>query len=201
MTLIYVKDEKMTIKSLIGMVTKAPKLVVFKLEDVELDGTANDIIDLSKALRGHSCLEEFRMTSVTLTDSKLTLDQVVSMMLVSVPNLTFIKLEKTPFTASALATVAYCNGIKTLLVPNSGLTDKDAIKLAQAVTQNASIQFIDIRGNNLTDLGCVAFLTALNKNTSIQTIRLEGNGKISGEQRSLIETTLRERAGGMAQAA
>jgi Leucine-rich repeat (LRR) protein len=201
MTLIYVKDEKMTIKSLIGMVNKAPKLDVFKLEDVELDGTANDIIDLSKALRGHPHLEEFHLTSVTLTDSTLTLDQVVSMMLVTVPDLTLIKLERAPVTASALATVAYCNSIKTLLVPNNSLTDKDAIKLAEAVTQNTSIQLIDIRGNNLTDLGCVAFLTALNKNTSIQTIRLEGNGKISGEQRSLIETTLRKRAGGMAQAA
>jgi hypothetical protein len=86
-------------------------------------------------------------------------------------------------------------------VPNSSLTDKDAIKLAQAVTQIASIQLIDITGNDLTDLGCVAFLAALNKNTSIHTIRLEGNGKISGEQRSLIETTLGERDGAMAQAA
>jgi uncharacterized protein YjbI with pentapeptide repeats len=201
MTLIYVKDENMTIKSLIGMVDKAPILDVFKLEEVELNGTANDIMDLSKALRSHACLEEFHLTSVTLTDSTLTLDQVVSMMLVTVPNLTLIKLEKAPVTASALATVAYCNSLKTLIVPNSGLTDKDAIKLAQAVTQNASIQLIDITGNDLTDLGCVAFSTALNKNTSIQTIRLGGNGKISGEQRSLIETTLRERAGGMPQAA
>jgi hypothetical protein len=201
MTLIYVKDEKITIKSLISMVNTAPKLDVFKLEDVELDGTANDIIDLSKALRGHDYLEEFHLTSVTLTNSTLTLDQVVSMMLVTVPHLTLIKLERSPVTASALATAAYCNSLKSLLVPNSGLTDKDAIKLAQAVTQSTSIQLIDISGNDLTDLGCVAFSTALNKNTSIQTIRLEGNGKISGKQRSLIETTLRERAGGMAQAA
>jgi hypothetical protein len=182
------------------MVDKAPKLALFKLEEVELDGTEDDIVALSKALRGHSYLEEFYMTSVTLTDSTLTLDQVVSMVLVSVPNLTLIKLEKVPVTASSLAASAYCTSLKKLLVPNSGLTDKDAIKLAQAVTQSASIELIDITGNDLTDRGCVAFSTALNKNTSIQTIRLEGNGKISGEQHSLIETTLRERAGGRAQA-
>jgi hypothetical protein len=201
MTLIYVKDEKMTIKNLIGMVDKAPELDVFKLEDVELDGTANDVMDLSKALRGLPYLEEFHLTSVTLTDSTLTLDQVVSMMLVTVPDLTLIKLEKAPVSASALATVAYCSSLKSLLLPKSGLTDEDAIKLAEAVAQSASIELIDISGNDLTDLGCVAFSTALNKNTSIQTIRLGGNGKISGEQRSLIETTLRERAGGMTQAA
>jgi hypothetical protein len=201
MNLIFVKDEKMSIKSLIGMVDKHPKLATFNLEDVELDGTENDVIALSKTFRGHDYLEEFHMTNVTLTDLTLTLDQVVSLMLVTVPGLTLIKLEKAPVTASALATVAYCSSLKSLIVPNSGLTDKDAIKLAQAVTQSASIQLIDITGNDLTDLGCVAFFTALNKNTSIKTIRLEGNGKISGEQRSLIETTLRERAGGMAQAA
>jgi hypothetical protein len=183
------------------MVDKAPKLDVFKLEEVELDGTENDINDLSKALRGHPYLEQFHMRSVTLTDSTLTLDQVVSMILVSVPTLTVIKLEKVPVTASALAAAAYCNSLKTLSVPNSGLNDTDAIKIAQAVAESASIQLIDITGNDLTDLGCVAFASALDKNTSIQTIRLEGNGKISGEQRSLIETTLREREGGMAQAA
>jgi hypothetical protein len=143
-------------------------LDTFKLEEVELDGTEDDVIALSKAFRGHDYLEEFHVINVTLTDSTLTLDQVVSLMLVTVPGLTLIKLEKVPVTASALATVAYCSSLKALLVPNSGLTDKDAIKLAQAVTQSASIQLIDITGNDLTDLRGVAFFTALNKNTSIK---------------------------------
>jgi hypothetical protein len=201
MTFIYVKEEKMAVRSLTAMVDKATKLDVFKLENVELEGTEDDIILLSKALRGHPYLEEFHMTNVTLADSSLSLDQVVSMMLVTVPELTLVKFEKAPVSSSALATAGYCSTLKTLMVPNSGLTDKDAIKLAEAVAQSPSIQLIDISGNDLSDLGCVAFARALDKNTSIQSIRLEGNGKISGEQRSLIETTLRERAGGGAQAA
>jgi Leucine-rich repeat (LRR) protein len=200
MTLIYVKEEKMTIKSLAAVIDKATKMEVFKLEDVELEGTEDDIIALSKALRGHPYLKEFHMTNVTLTDSSLSLDSVVSMMLVTV-GLTLVKLEKVPISSSALASAGYCTTLKTLSLPNSGLTDRDAVKLAEAVAQSASIQLIDISGNDLSDLGCVAFARALKKNTSIQNIRLEGNGKISGEQRNLIETTLRERAGGGAQAA
>jgi Leucine-rich repeat (LRR) protein len=201
MTLIYVKDEKITIKSLCAMIEKAPEMDVFKLEEVELDGTKNDISELSKTLRGHPDLQEFYMTSVTLTDSSLSLDEVVSMMLVTAPDLRLVKLEKVPVTSSALAALGYCTSLKTILVPNSSLTDEDAIKLAEAVANSPSIELIDISGNDLSDLGCLAFATALDKNTSIQTIRLEGNGKISGERRTQIETTLRDRDGGRAQAA
>jgi Ran GTPase-activating protein (RanGAP) involved in mRNA processing and transport len=201
MTLIHVKDEKITIRSLYGMIDRASKLDVIKLEEVELDGTEHDITNLAKVLRGHYYLEEFSLTSVTLTDSSLTLDEVVSMLLVTVPDLMLVKLEKAPISSSALATAGYCTSLKTLLVPNSGLTDEDAIKLAKAVAQSPSIQCIDISGNDLSDLGCVAFANALEKNTSIQTIRLEGNGKICGESRSLIDTTLRKCAGGRAHAA
>jgi hypothetical protein len=201
MSSIFVKDEKMTIMSLCAMIDKAPNMDVFKLEGVELDGTKDDIVDLSKTLRSHPCIEEFHMTSVTLTDSSLSLDPVVSMMLVTAPNLTLLKLERAPVSSSALAAAGYGMSLKTILVQNSGLIDQDAITLAKAVSRSPSIELIDISGNDLSDLGCVAFASALDKNSSIKTILLEGNGKISGEQRSLIETALRERAGGNAQAA
>jgi hypothetical protein len=41
----------------------------------------------------------------------------------------------------------------------------------------------------------------LDKNTSIREIKLDGNGKISAGKKNQIETTLRDRAGGSAQAA
>jgi hypothetical protein len=133
MTLIHVKDEKITIGSLYGMIDRASKLDVIKLEQVELDGNEKDITNLSKVLRGHYYLEEFSLTSVTLTDSSLSLDEVISMLLITVPDLMHVKLEKAPISSSALATAGYCTSLKTLLVPNSGLTDEDAIKLAKAV--------------------------------------------------------------------
>jgi Ran GTPase-activating protein (RanGAP) involved in mRNA processing and transport len=201
MTLIHVKDEKITIRSLYGMIDRAKNLDVIKLEEVELDGTKDDITNLSKYLRAHHYLEEFNLTNITLTNSSLSLDEVVSMLLLTVPDLMHVKLEKVPVTASALATVAYSNSLKTLTIPNSGLTDKDAIKLANALAQCPSIELIDISGNKLSDLGCIAFTSALEKNTSIQTIRLKGNGKIGEENRSLVDASMRKRAGGRAHAA
>jgi hypothetical protein len=182
MTLIYVKDEERTIKSLCALIDKAPKMDVFKLEEVELDGNKGDIIILSKALRGHPCLEEFHMTSVTLTDAPLSLDQTVSMILDSVPDLSHVKIKKVPVS---------CTDVKTPIVPKSGLTDTDAITLAEVVARSPSIELTEASGHDLPDIGCVAFATAPDKNFS--------SG--SAEQRTLIETAFRERAGGRAQTA
>jgi hypothetical protein len=43
------------------------------------------------------------------------------------------------------------------------------------------------------------FRICFGEETSIKSIRLDGNGKICGEKRTQIETTLLERAGGNAQ--
>jgi hypothetical protein len=197
MTLIIVNDEKTTIKSLCAMIDKAPKMDVFKLEEVASDGSKGDIIILSKALREHPCLEAFHMTSVTLTDASLSLDQTVSLILVTVPDLSHVKLERVPVTSSALA--RFCTNLKTPIVSKSGLIDTDAITLAEAVAKSPSIELIGIPDNDLSDLGCEAFATAVDK--EISSIHLEGDGNMSGEQRTLIETALRKRAGGKAHAA
>jgi hypothetical protein len=83
MTLIYVKDGKMSMRELAAMIDRIPEMDVFKLKRVSLDGTEDDIIALSKTLRGHPNLDELRMIDITLTDSSLNLDQVVSLVLVT----------------------------------------------------------------------------------------------------------------------
>ncbi len=151
MTLIYVKDEKRTIKSLCALIDKAPKMDVFKLEEVELDGTKGDIIFLSKALRAHPCLEEFHMTSVALTDAPLSLDQTVAMILDSLPDLSHVKIKKVPVS---------CTDLKTPIVPKSGLTDKEATTLAEAAARSPSIELTNASGHDLPDIGCVAFVNS-----------------------------------------
>jgi hypothetical protein len=180
MTLIYVKDEERTMKSLCALIDKAPKMDVFKLED----GIKGDIVILSKALHRHPCLEEFHMTSVTVTDAPLTLDQTVSMILVSVPDLSHVKIKKVPVS---------CTDLTTPIVPKSGLTDKDAITLAKADARSPSIELTYAFSHDSSDSGCVPSATAPVKNFS--------NGRITAEQRTLIETALRERPGGRAQTA
>ena len=198
MTLIYVKDGKMSMRELAAMIDRIPEMDVFKLKRVSLDGTEDDIIALSKTLRGHPNLDELRMIDITLTDSSLNLDQVVSLVLVTVTDLKVLELENVPISTSTLASVGFCTCLKTVAFPNSNLTDKDASVLANAVAHSDSIESIDLSGNDLSDLGCIAFASALMKNTSIKSIRLEGNGKISGEQRIHIDTALLERAEGNA---
>jgi hypothetical protein len=75
MTLVYVKD----MRKLADMIDRFPEMDVVKLESVELEGKADDIIAFSKALRGHPYLDELRMPDITLADSSLNLDQVVSL--------------------------------------------------------------------------------------------------------------------------
>jgi hypothetical protein len=123
MTLIFVKDEKRTIKSLCAMIDNAPRMDVFKLEELELDGTKGNIMVLSKALGAHPCVEEFNIFSVTLTDATLSLDQVVSVIMDSVPDLRHIKLEKVPVSPSALTTAGYCTSQKTPMDGNPCLEE------------------------------------------------------------------------------
>jgi Leucine-rich repeat (LRR) protein len=198
MTLIYVKDGKMSMRELAAMIDRIPVMDVLKLKRVELEGSQDDIIALSKTLRGHPNLDELRMTDITLTDSSLNVDQVVSLVLATVTDLKVLKLQNVPISTSTLASVGFCTHLKTVAFPNSNLTDKDASVLANAFTQSDSIELIDLSGNDFSDLGCIAFASALAKNTSIKSIRLEGNGKISGEQRIHIDTALLERAEGNA---
>jgi hypothetical protein len=141
MTLVYVKDEKRTIKSLCAMIDNAPRMDVFKLEEVDLDGTKGSIIVLSKALREHPCLEEFHMTSVTLFDASLSLDQVISMIMDSVPNLSQVKLEKVPVSSSTLATAGYCTSLKT---PMDGHPCLEEFHMTSTTLADASLSLYEV---------------------------------------------------------
>jgi hypothetical protein len=141
MTLIYVKDEKRTIKSLCAMIDNAPRMDVFKLEEIALDGTKGDVIVLSKALRGHPCLEEFNMTSVTLNDASLSLDQVISVIMDSVPDLSHVKLEKVPVASTALAVAGNRTSLKT---PMDGPPSLDEFHMRSTTLADASLSLEEV---------------------------------------------------------
>lgn len=141
MTLIYVKDERRTIRSLCAMMDNASRMDVFMLEEKELDGTKGNIIVLSKALREHPCLEEFNMTCITLADATLSLDQVVSVIMDSVPDLRHIKLEKVPVAPSALATTGYCTSLKT---PMDGHPCLEEFNMTRTTLEDASLSLDEV---------------------------------------------------------
>jgi hypothetical protein len=136
MTLIFVNDEKMTIKSLCAMINKAPRMDVFEMAEVDLDGTKGDIIVLSKALCEHPSLADFHIYNVTLTDGSLSLDQVMSMVQVSVPDLKHCKLKKVPLSSPTLAGAGYCTSLER---PMSGHFCLEEIHLASVSLIDSSL--------------------------------------------------------------
>ena len=140
------------------------------------------------------------MVNVKVADAEVNLDQVISILLVTVP-VKKLRIQSAPVTKDAIATIAYCSTITELYMADSDLKDEDAKEIADAVAQSKSIEVLDISGNDFSDSGCLLFLAALNKNTRVNDIRLGGNGKISGDNRAKIELKLRERKGGVPQAA
>jgi Leucine-rich repeat (LRR) protein len=135
---------------------------------------------------GHETLESVSFRNVLFTDSTFDLTQIISVVLVSVDNLKFLKLEKSKFSSSVLTCIAYCPSLKTLQVPGNNLTDEDVVKIAEGMEHASSIEAIDISNNDLTDLGCHAFSVAIKKNNHVHSINIEGNAKISFERRNSL---------------
>jgi hypothetical protein len=146
MTLIYMKDEERTIKSLCALIEKAPKMDVFKLEE----------------RRHHRPLQGFARASLS---RRVPHDQCYT-------HRCAVELGPDRFHDTGLSTrlevPVFCTGLKTPIVNRSGLTDKDAITLAEAVAQSPSIELIDASGHHLPDIGCMAFATAPDDNSSIE---------------------------------
>jgi hypothetical protein len=140
MTLIYVKDEKRTIKSLCAMIDNAPRMDVFRLEELHCDGSRGNIIVLSKALRGHPCVEDFHMISVTLIDASSSLDHVISIIMDSVLDLSQVKLEKVPV-SSALTTAGYCTSPK---IPMDGHPCLEEFHMTSTALADASLSLDEV---------------------------------------------------------
>jgi len=193
MTDIVISNETVTFKSLTSMVKKDDDFKAFELDSVKIEGSEDDMIMLSKAIRGHPCMKTFMLKNVTVANESVDLDQVVEMLLITCPKLRTLHLENAPISATSIATAGYCSTLEELLVPNSKLNDKDAATVAAAVAQNQSVRVVDLTGNDMTDVGCLSFSKALEKNLSLQTLKLDGNGDISSENRNKIAGQLSER--------
>jgi len=201
MSTISFSNETLSFKDLSKKVEKDDKMTTFRLKDVKIEGGERDMVTFSKAFRGHPNLEVFELVNVTVLDADVTLDQVISMLLITVPCIETLKLDSTKISSDAIATVGYCSTLKNLYMPNNDINDEQAKDIANAIAQSKTVEKIDLTGNDLSDVGCLLFSKCLEKNLTISEIKLDGNGKISGENMSKIELKLRDRAGGVPQAA
>lgn len=201
MTVIEYTNETISFSDLANKVLKHDDMVTFKMKDCKITGGERDMITCSKAFRGHPKMKEFSLSNVTVVDAETDLDQVISTILVTCEELKTLGLEKVKVSPSALSTIGFCGSVKTLLMPNSDLKDEDVSAVATALAASQSLTVVDLSGNDFSDTGCLAISKALEKNVSLTELKLDGNGKISGDSRNKIELTLRERAGGVPQAA
>lgn len=166
-------------------------LTTLTLKDVELEGDDQQMLNFSRALRGHPSLEEVNFDNVTCVEKAVDLDGALSMLVVSGQNLQKLSIKNMKVSSAVLSTVGY-SSLKQLEVINCGLDDASATALAGSIANMPSLQSIDLTGNNMTDLGCLAFTKVLEKNLSLHVIKLDGNN-VSTESQTQMAAKLRER--------
>lgn len=168
-------------------------IVTIRLTDVEIAGDDDDAFRLSRSLRGHPNLEEVSLTNITLKQEGMKLDAMIEMLLVSSQNLKTLKLDNVPVQAKSVATLAYCETLTTLALPNNSFNDVDAKAIADSVEASNSVTTVDLSGNKISDIGCKSLGQCLDKNKVIEKISLAGNS-ISGAESNKLESTLQARA-------
>ncbi|KAL7577982.1 hypothetical protein ACA910_007599 [Epithemia clementina (nom. ined.)] len=187
MSTIEISNTTCTYKSLASNLKDNVK--VFRLSNVKIEGTEDDMHQLMRNMRGHPCMETFFVKNVTTADPNATLDMIVSSLLASAPRIDTIHIENTSIDASTLATVSYCDSLQSLELPRNGFQDKDAAVIADALT-SSSVQSLDLSGNELSNVGGQYLERFLEKNTTIRTISLNGNKNMSGDECAKISAKL-----------
>ena len=190
-TTVEKKNTSTTYVELAGLVEN-DGMKTFRLSNVEISGDEDDAFRLSRSLRGHPGLEEVYLTNITLTEEGLKMDNIIEMLLVSSQSLKVLKLDNVPVQAKSVATVAYCETLETLALPNNKFNDVDAKAIADAVESSTSVKEVDLSGNRISDSGCKSLGLCLEKNKVIEKISLSGNS-ISGAETTKLESTLQAR--------
>jgi Leucine-rich repeat (LRR) protein len=196
MAKIELRDTKMHFKDVARLVNGTDDLQGVSFTNFEFEGDEDDAFFFSKSIRAHPHLKYFSMSNVTITDESVSLDPVVSMLLITSTKLESLKLEKSSITVAAVATLGYCNTIKTVELPGMNLDDDSAATIAMAIASSKSVEKLDLSNNMLSDTGCEIIMKALDKNTTIKEINVEGNNVSQAEQ-----IKLGERMGGFGMAA
>ena len=195
MTTFELSNTTCSFKSLANSLSDNAK--IFRLTDVKVEGSEDDMLKLMQIIRGHPSLEEFHVENVCTTGGdEVTLDSVVSSLLASATSIRILHIENTPIRSATLSVVSYCSTLQTLSLPKNGYKDADASVIADALLGNASsnVQAVDLSGNELSDVSGQYLERLLEKNTSVHTLSLNGNANMSGDEFDKISAKLVGRA-------
>ena len=115
-------------------------------------------MEFLRFLRGHPRLKAFVLKRVSVKESTITLDALISGILVSVPNLEYVCIQDcTELTISGVAGVSYAKSLKKLRLVNNGVKQETLERLADAVVKSKSIEQIEVMGEGLCDVGRQSF--------------------------------------------
>ena len=192
MTSLTIQNKTLSVKHLLGQLEETgDDLSTLLVQDVSLQGSESDLLDVSKFFRGHQSLVSVTFRNVDTSGAETDLSQVISTLLIAAYKVRDLTLDHSDFSVSSLACLAYCNTLQTLQLPNNDLTDENAVAIADFLSQSTSIHSVDLQNNNLTDLGCHAIADAVKKSSgSIESVNVQGNGQISVEERTCLASNL-----------
>ncbi|KAL7579383.1 hypothetical protein ACA910_014053 [Epithemia clementina (nom. ined.)] len=162
-----------------------------RLENVKIEGTNDDMQRLFSCVRGHPSLESFHAINVSTVDPTVTLDLIVSSLLVSAQRIQTVHIESTPIQASTIASVVYSDTVQSLSIPMNGYKDADASLIADALMSSPpSLHSVDLSGNELSDVGGQYLERFVENNTGIRSLCLNGNKNMSGDRCAKISAKL-----------
>lgn len=156
-----------------------------RLDNVQLQGSDDDMYQLSRKLRGHPSLEVFSCKKVS-TEEGTSLDAAVSCLLVSAYKLQTLHLEETPVTSSALLAVAHCTSLRHLELPNNGYSDDCAQIIVKGLidSHDELIKTLDLSGNKISATTSKGLKSSLDSVKSLEVVKIDSvsassNGRLA----------------------
>jgi hypothetical protein len=86
-----------------------------------------------------------------------------------------LELSNYPIEISTLASLKHNSAIQFLNLSKAGLTDENALILAEVLENNNSLKFLDLSYNSISYKGAEALLNALVNNKSLEYLSISGN--------------------------
>jgi hypothetical protein len=174
MTTLVIKNERLTYRQILGRMERCDELTRLTLENLKIDGDEDNMLRLSKFIRGHFTLEEIIIRNIETMDPSVDLTLIVSTILVSVFNIKTLVLENCPFRTSALACLEYCECLENLYLEQNGFTNEDAEAIAGYMERTPSQLSLYFTNNyKVGHIGRHTLKSVIKKNTNIVSIVCE----------------------------
>lgn len=173
-------NETISFSDLVAKLERVSQLQSLSLDSITLEGDEDDLQVFTKYFRGHGHLESATFRNIQFANGELTLEMVLSMLLISTDKLSSLSVEGCPIKTSVLTAITYNATLDSIRMVNCGLTDEKAMKLVDALAKASKITSIDVSGNDFTDFGSHAFTQGLKQRTKVTSVQVDGANK-SGE--------------------